>query len=268
MVGSFKFGFEQDMTSCRNAAMACSSLGRVCKTLCDGAFVGGERSSERCFSACQAMGFDLKKTPGTTLKWTLDPETWKDPTTIGETLVAYVFDNELPLAGRLCETKGGAQDLQMCYLPWRPLCEHVLRHGKRPGAPALTTAEELKDYLRAWSHASMWVRDILEWKYTASEMCDISRLGAWLGDVVNTELRVRAHTHRSGVQYVVVHNSSYKVLGKRLGLASGTNSSDNNVGNLFEHLMWLALEEHRCEWILGVLRWLAVHGTPHGDADA
>ena len=87
-------------------------------------------------------------------------------------------------------------------------------------------------------------------------MRDISRLGAWLGDVVNTERCVRAHTHRSKVEFVVVFNSSYKMLGTSLGLDTGVNSSANNVGNIFEHLMWLALEEHRCEWILGVLQWL------------
>ena len=68
-------------------------------------------------------------------------------------------------------------------------------------------------------------------------MRGISRLGAWLGDSVNTELCVRAHTHRSGVQYVVVLNSSYKGLGTMLGLDSGVNSSTINVGNIFEHLM-------------------------------
>ena len=90
---------------------------------------------------------------------------------------------------------------------------------------------------------------------------DISRLGAWLGDVVHTERCVRARTRRARVQFVVVLNSSYKVLGTKLGLDSGVNSSANNVGNIFEHLMWLALEEKRCEWILGVLRCLAVDGT-------
>ena len=91
-------------------------------------------------------------------------------------------------------------------------------------------------------------------------MRDISRLGAWLGDTVNTELCVRARTHRSWLHYVVVLNSSYKVLGRMLGLDSGVTSSAKNLGNIFEHLMWLALEEDRCEWILGVLECL-----PAGD---
>ena len=206
------------------------------------------------------MAFDALATPGTSLEWQEAPERWKDACTLGACLVSYVFDNELPLAGRLCGTRG-AQDLQMRLLPWRPLCEHVLRHGSRAGAPALTTAAELRDYLQAWSAASKLVRHSLEWRYTPADMCNISRLGAWLGDVVNTERCVRAHTHRSRVQYVVVFNSSYKMLGTLLGLDSGVNSSANNVGNIFEHLMWLALEEHRCEWILGVLRCLAVDGT-------
>ena len=127
--------------------------------------------------------------------------------------------------------------------------------------PALRTAEDLRDYLQAWSGASKLVRHSLEWRYTPADMCNISRLGAWLGDVVNTELCVRARTHRSGAAYVVVLNSSYKQLGSLLDLDSGHISSANNVGNLFEHLMWLALEEYRCEWILGVLRCLAVDGT-------
>ena len=168
---------------------------------------------------------------------------------------SYIFDNRLPLAMRLCDTRD-ARDLMMRTLPWRPLCEHVLRHGSRAGAPALTTAAELRDYLHAWSGDSVLVRQTLEGRYSPAEMCNISRLGAWLGDVVNTELCVRAHTHRSRAAYVLVMNSSYKELGTLLGLHSGVNSSANNVGNIFEHLMWLALEEYRCEWILGVLRCL------------
>ena len=94
---------------------------------------------------------------------------------------------------------------------------------------------------------------------TPSDTRDINRLGAWLGDTVNTELCVRARTHRPRVKYVVVLNSSYKELGTMLGLDSGVNSSANNVANIFEHLMWLALEEDRCEWILAVLRCVRVN---------
>ena len=109
------------------------------------------------------MAFDALATPGTSLEWQKAPERWKDACTLGACLVSYVFDNELPLAGRLCGTRG-AQDKQMRKLPWRPLCEHVLRHGSRAGAPALTTAAELRDYLLAWSAASVWVRDTLNWR--------------------------------------------------------------------------------------------------------
>ena len=142
------------------------------------------------------MAFDPRATPGTSLEWQRRPEHWRDASTLGACLASYVFDNQLPLAGRLCGTRG-AQDLQMRLLPWRPRCEHVLRHGSRAGAPALTTAAELRDYLQAWSAASKLVRHSLEWRYTPADMCNISRLGAWLGDVVNTELCVRARTHRS-----------------------------------------------------------------------
>ena len=142
------------------------------------------------------MAFDALATPGTSLEWQWAPERGKDACTLGESLVAYVFDNELPLAGRLCGTRG-ARDLQMRSLPWRPLCEHVLRHGSRAGAPALTTAAELRAYLDDWSDGSVRVRDTLNWRYSPSAMRDISRLGAWLGDLVNTELCVRARTHRS-----------------------------------------------------------------------
>ena len=149
----------------------------------------------------------------------------------------------------------------MRFLPWRPLCEHVLLHGSRAGASALTTTAELRHYLYDWSARSACVKDTLERRIPPSAMRDISRLGAWLGDLVNTELCVRARTHGSRVKYVVVLNSSYKALGRKLGLDSGVTSSAKNLGNIFEHLMWLALEEDRCEWILGVLRCLRTGGT-------
>ena len=137
------------------------------------------------------------------------------------------------------------QDLQMRKLPWRPLCEHVYRYGARPRARPLNTPEQLKDYLEDWSGASPRVRAILRWDYSPTAMCNISRLGAWLGDVANTERCMRAGTHKSKAAYVVVHNSSYKHLADLLGWQSGWCSSSNNVGNIFEHLMWLALEEYR-----------------------
>ena len=148
----------------------------------------------------------------------------------------------------------------MRLLPWRPLCEHVFRHGSRAGAPALTTASELREYLLGWSARSAWVRDTLQWKGTPSAMRKICRLGAWLGDSVNMEICIRAGTRRSNVRYVVLLHSSYKWLAPILGFDcgvlsdSGVNSSANHVGNVFERLMWLALEEDRCEWILGILR--------------
>ena len=74
-----------------------------------------------------------------------------------------------------------------------------------------------------------------------------------MGDTVNTELCVRCGRAKPRAQYVVVKNDSYKRLGTVLHLDTGWNSSANNVGNVLEHLMWLALEEDRCEWILGVL---------------
>ena len=99
------------------------------------------------------MAFDPLATPGISLEWQRAPERCKDASTLGACLASYVFDNQLPLAGRLCGTRG-AQDLQMRLLPWRPLCEHVLRHGSRAGAPALTTAAELRGYLQGWSAVS------------------------------------------------------------------------------------------------------------------
>ena len=106
------------------------------------------------------MAFDPLATPGISLEWQGAPERWKDKSTLGACLVSYVFENQLPLAGRLVRTARMVrrtcrpQDLQMRMLPWRPLCEHVLRHGSRAGAPALTTAAELRGYLQGWSAVS------------------------------------------------------------------------------------------------------------------
>ena len=66
------------------------------------------------------MAFDAVATPGTSLEWEGAPERWTDESTLGACLASYVFDNHLPLAGRLCGTRG-AQDLQLRMLPWRPL---------------------------------------------------------------------------------------------------------------------------------------------------
>ena len=62
------------------------------------------------------MAFDPLATPGISLEWQGAPERWKDASTLGACLASYVFDNQLPLAGRLCGTRG-AQDLQMRFLP-------------------------------------------------------------------------------------------------------------------------------------------------------
>ena len=83
---------------------------------------------------------------------------------------------------------------------------------------------------------------------------------------MNTELCVRAGTHKPRAKYVVVHNDSYKRLGTVLHLDTGRISSANNVGNVLEHLMWLALEENRCEWILGVFWFLLDDGTASDSA--
>ena len=149
------------------------------------------------------MAFDPVATPGTSLEWEGAPERCRDSSVLGTSLAAYVFDNQLHLARRLCGTRA-AEDLQLRTLPWRPLCEHVLSHGSRAGAPALTTAAELRDYLDRWSAGSALVRDTLEWRYAPSAMRHMSQLGAWLGDLVNTELCIRARTIRSPVDYVCV----------------------------------------------------------------
>ena len=122
----------------------------------------------------------------------------------------------------------------------------------------MTTAMELRQYLLRWSDGSTWVTDTLEWTHTPRAMPDICRLGAWLGDTVYTELCITAGTHYPNVRYVVVSNSSYKELAPILGCDSESLSA-LRVGNIFEHLMWLALEEDRCEWILAVLRCVQVN---------
>ena len=214
------------------------------------------------------MAFDAGRTPGRSLVWQGVPEHWSDLCRLGACLVSYVVAARLPLAGRLCGTDSDAQHREMRSLPWRPLCEHVCVHGSRAGAPALTTVAELRAYLDDWSAGSVRVRDTLKWRYSPSAMRDISRLGAWLGDTVHTELCVRTGSHHRGVKWVVVNNENYKELGTLLEVDTGQITSANNMGNMLEHLMWLALEEHRCEWILGVLRCLGVHGTATDGASA
>ena len=200
------------------------------------------------------------------MHWRGEPLDWKDESILGSCAVAYLFHNHLQLAMRLVASGPSTpEDLVLRTLPWRPLCDHVFRHGARPQARALRNAAELREYLADWSNASPRVRAILKWDYSPLAMCQICRLGAWLGDVANTERCVRAGKCRRSAAFVAVHNASYKKLADMLGWKSGWNSSPNNVGNLFEHLMWLALEDCRCEWILGVLRCLDVDGSQDTD---
>ena len=149
--------------------------------------------------------------------WEVLPENWTDRITLGDILYKYVGENQLPLALRLIGRRD-PKEVQMRSLPWRALCDHVLRHGSGDLAAALTTAAHLQQYLLGWSAGSARVRDTLQWKGTSSALGDICRLGAWLGDTVNTELCVREIcTHRLNKPYVVVHNSSYEGLGTVLG---------------------------------------------------
>ena len=133
--------------------------------------------------------FDVVATPGTTLMWKFLPEDWTDRTTLGDILYNYVREQQLPLALRLIGRRD-AKEVQLRSLPWRALCDHVVRHGSGDLAPALTTAAELRDYLQEWLATSPFLDPILQWKYSVAAMCEICRLGAWLGDTVNTELCV------------------------------------------------------------------------------
>jgi len=126
------------------------------------------------------------------------------------------------------------------------------------GSP-LSTCQDFVNYLHQWSTESARVVEILKWtRCTASELCKQSRPGAWLGDCLYTEWLVRLGKASPNVEFLAVGNEYYKTFAEEIVMIRfPMNSSSNNVGNQFEFLFWLALEERRYQWALSVAHVMA-----------
>jgi len=200
------------------------------------------------------------------LAWTGDPGRWKDDSKV-ETEGLENMPRLMSLAERATLLR---------EFPWRDLVRSVYRQAHAAaqvhrqahaaakvqssdmqvvvGTLGLRDPDGLKNYLTAWAAGSQRVRQTLAWELASpKQMCQMSRPGAWLGDVVFTDLLV-VFGKRANMQYAAVGNKFYTWLGGALGVtALGTqNSSANNVGNVMEFLHWLAYEEDRCEWVVAI----------------
>jgi len=201
---------------------------------------------------------------GVPLQWTVNPSEWREASVL--TLTEYQRQH-FPRLQELAEGITYRRDF-----PWRSLTEHVLTSISQGlpysdvnqvsiynalSASSLDTVQGLQEYLKVWSTTSSLVRDAQSMTHwNAKTFATLSTMGAWLGDCVHTELLVRAGRLAPHRQYSPTANAAYGTLGHYLRVVTGNYSSRNNVGNVLEHLMWIALEEDRCHFIVAVQHWI------------
>ena len=114
----------------------------------------------------------------------------------------------------------------------------------------------IREYLEEWRSVSPSVAQLLDWSLASpSELCEISRPGAWLEDTLYTNELVK-FGKRHNIQFQAVGNKFYHELEEDLRVMDRTkgNTSPNNVGNIYEHLSLLAYEAGRGEWIVVIGR--------------
>lgn len=184
------------------------------------------------------------------LYWEFDSAEWQDSTTIQD------FRDEFSDMPQFCEMVRGEPDNKcMRDLPWTRIVSCTFASDRE----LLLSPEDFGSYLRKWCEESPRVKDMLTWKRcTRLDLCNQSRLGAWVGDCLYTEWLVRLGKVRPNVEFLAVGNGPYKEFARDIGMLDLTgNSSPNNCGNQFEFLYWLAIEEGRQEWALSVAHIMA-----------
>ena len=113
-------------------------------------------------------------------------------------------------------------------------------------------------HLEDWKRESRVVQDVLTWRRCNSvEMREASRFGIWLADVVYTVMLVELNLARLDVEFVVVQKGTYAELAAELCVKGDRNNASYNLGNVFEFLTWVTLEEIRFEWIVALAAYLA-----------
>lgn len=216
-------------------------------------------------------------TKGVGLHWGKSPSQWKDTSTVGDLLVQHLAD--MPIFCSLA-----SPDMFLRDLPWRELVEHVLSvscidAGVLPTSDVLVgslarsrgwdSLEGLRSGFKDWTDRSPRLRNVCAMKgWTSTLFKDVCRPGAWLADSLFTELSVRHGNHRASVEFVPVGNGDYRELARGLHLSSENYSSSNNVGNVMEHIMWVALEEGQCLWATSALSFLLQREEPVHDTQS
>ena len=145
---------------------------------------------------------------------------------------------------------------------WRSLVQEVTSRANQDGHKLLSNISDLKAYLADWRRDSGRFGEVenvdmlIQWKlHLPKALCNICRIGSWLGDTVHTEVLIMENPKRKNMEFKAIGNDAYKRLWTALDLPSTENCSSNNCGNILEHMMWLAFESGRYNWILGVVRW-------------
>ena len=73
----------------------------------------------------------------------------------------------------------------------------------------LHDVSDVKRYLQNWRRQSCVVEDFMTWHCCSpTEMCEASRPGAWLADVLYTVMLVEQRSARPTVKYVAVGNEA------------------------------------------------------------
>ena len=220
-----------------------------------------------------------------TLPWQVPSAQWKDRGPLLEFWCARASANQYPLLHSL--KVGLPANSRLRDLPWDSLLRMVFwraseKAAEREGSWDLRTSGRLfteadlvgvlkvfgldnweicKDRIEEWAAESPGVYDIFTWRHTASELQELNRPGAWLGDCLRTEIgSICGEKRKDGLQYRAVTNPGMVELmrelrsrfHRRAGLAEEYGSSPNNIGNQFECSFWRGLEEDRPVIILAM----------------
>ena len=203
------------------------------------------------------------------LEWKYDPNNWKDESGIDNIREHF---SDMAIFKEVSDGKAKLREL-----PWRDLVERVLAESlgahasfqQALEASDLDTVGGLKKYLENWKLCSKHVMNVLHWKCaTPTIFRNVCRPGSWLADLLATELRVRRQELRPNAKFWAISNDAYASLAKSLDISQETCNSANNVGNILEHLTWVALEEKRCIWALGVVSFLLTNAPQHSGDEA
>ena len=201
---------------------------------------------------------------GPVLQWNCLPQSWRVPHPIS--LRFYELEN-FPRLRALAVGKE-----QLHELPWQTLTEHALISMSSAthtdavsdevilaglAARNLDSVEGMRTYLHEWSASSTLVKDARGMTHWNSQsFAKMAAVGAWFGDCIFSELLVRAGHMSSTRKYRATPNSAYAFLARSIEVCTGDYGSNNNLGNVMEHLMWLALEENRCIFAVAVQHWI------------